>query len=112
MPFSQFHLINAAVVKTGWTVTEVVSGMAAGADTLGGKWAFDRGIPIAKFPASWKEHGKAAGPIRNKEMAMYANALIVFIWPGSRGSQNMLETMERLKKPTFAVFEGRIDEAF
>jgi hypothetical protein len=112
MPFKLFHLIPAAVEKSGFAVTEVVCGMAAGADTLGAKWAWQQKIPIAKFPADWNANGKAAGPIRNKQMAMYADALIVFIWPDSRGSRNMLETMERLRKPTFAVFEGRIEEAF
>jgi len=56
--------------------------------------------------------GKAAGPVRNEEMKEYADALIVFIWQGSRGSADMLARMQRAGKPTFAVYDGRIEEAF
>lgn len=112
MPFSMFHLIDEAVKKSNFPVTEVVCGLARGADMFGGKWAVNNSIPVKTFPANWDEHGKAAGPIRNQQMAEYADALIVFIWDGSRGSKDMLMRMERMKKPTFAVWNGRIEEAF
>lgn len=112
MPFSSFHLIDEAVKKSNFQVTEVVCGLARGADMFGGKWAVNNSIPVKTFPANWDEHGKAAGPIRNQQMAEYADALIVFIWDGSRGSKDMLMRMERMKKPTFAVWNGRIEEAF
>lgn len=108
MPFSKYHLIPAAVKESGFSVDEVVCGMAAGADSYGAKWAWQNKIPIKKFPANWTEHGKSAGPIRNKEMADYADALIVFIWNGSRGSQDMLSRMEKMGKPVFAVYNGEI----
>ena len=112
MPFSMFHLIDEAVKKSNFQVTEVVCGLARGADMFGGKWAVNNSIPVKTFPANWDEHGKAAGPIRNQQMAEYADALIVFSWDGSRGSKDMLMRMERMKKPTFAVWNGRIEEAF
>ena len=112
MPFSMFHLIDEAVKKSNFQVTEVVCGLARGADMFGGKWAVEHSIPVKTFPADWDTHGKAAGPIRNQQMAEYADALIVFIWDGSRGSKDMLMRMERMKKPTFAVWNGRIEEAF
>ena len=112
MPFSMFHLIDEAVKKSNFQVTEVVCGLARGADMFGGKWAVNNSIPVKTFPADWDEYGKAAGPIRNQQMAEYADALIVFIWDGSRGSKDMLMRMERMKKPTFAVWNGRIEEAF
>lgn len=112
MPFSMFHLIDEAVKKSNFQVTEVVCGLARGADMFGGKWAVNNSIPVKTFPADWDEYGKAAGPIRNQQMAEYADALIVFIWDGSRGSADMLKRMERMKKPTFAVWNGRIEEAF
>lgn len=112
MPFSMFHLIDEAVKKSNFQVTEVVCGLARGADMFGGKWAVNNSIPVKTFPADWDTHGKAAGPIRNQQMAEYADALIVFIWDGSRGSKDMLMRMDRMKKPTFAVWNGRIEEAF
>lgn len=112
MPFSMYPLIDQAIKKSNFNVLEVVCGMAKGADMMGGKWAWERAIPVKQFPADWNTHGKAAGPIRNQQMAEYADALIVFIWDNSRGSADMLKRMERMKKPTFAVWNGRIEEAF
>lgn len=71
-------------------ITEVVCGMASGVDIMGKRWAEEKGIPVKKMPANWSLYGKAAGPIRNKEMAEYADVLIL-LWDGkSKGSQNML----------------------
>ena len=83
-------------------IHEIVCGMARGVDRHAHAWAepYQRsGIyKIAEFPADWKRHGKAAGPIRNKQMADYADALLA-IWDGrSAGTKNMIETMRRLGK--------------
>lgn len=89
------RLIADAVECSDFEVTEVVSGCARGIDTAGEAWAAAHGIPIRRFPADWGRHGRAAGPMRNAEMARYAQALIV-IWDGvSRGTKNMIETAKR-----------------
>ena len=69
------------------SVTEIVSGCATGADACGEHLAKMRGIPVKRFPANWKEYGKSAGPMRNKEMAEYSDAVALF--PGGRGTDNM-----------------------
>lgn len=112
MPFSMYPLIQQAVDKSGFNITEVVCGMARGADMFGAKWAYENKIPVKKFPANWDEHGKAAGYIRNAEMAQYADAAIIFIWGGSSGSVDMDRKMRSLKKPSFVVYNGEIDYAF
>lgn len=72
------------------SIEEVVSGCAAGADTFGEQWAELNGIPVKRFPANWEQYGKYAGPIRNGDMAKYADALIA-VWDGSsRGTANMI----------------------
>ena len=69
---------------------EVVSGCARGADTLGERYAEERGYGIKKFPADWNRYGKSAGYLRNVEMAEYADALIAF-WDGkSKGTEHMI----------------------
>ena len=71
---------------------EIVSGTCKGADLLGEDYANEKGYSIKQFPADWKKHQKSAGAIRNKQMALYADALICF-WDGkSRGSKNMIDT--------------------
>jgi YspA, cpYpsA-related SLOG family len=72
----------------------IVSGTARGADKLGELYAINYALPIKEFPADWDKHGKAAGHIRNKEMAEYAGHLIAF-WDGkSRGTANMIKQAE------------------
>ena len=72
----------------------LVSGHAKGADTLAERFAKEAGIPIRVFPADWNKYGKAAGPIRNKQMLDFAkedNPVVVAFWDGkSRGTRNML----------------------
>ena len=84
-------------------ITEVISGGAKGVDYYAEKWAENLNFPIKIFPANWKKYGRAAGPIRNKQMAEYADALLL-IWDGvSRGSANMKKEMTKLNKPIYEV---------
>jgi hypothetical protein len=96
--------VDQAVALSGFEVTEVVSGTAAGADTLGERWAEARGVPVKQFPAQWigpRGLDRGAGHARNQLMANYADALIA-VWDGrSRGTQDMIR---RAKKRGLAVF--------
>ena len=59
----------------------------------------------------WNKHGKAAGPIRNRQMAEYADCLIA-VWDGkSRGTKNMIDEMNKLMKPVFLIWIGEPFEA-
>lgn len=69
-------------------VTEIVHGCASGADLCAEKWAANRLIPTTTFRPDWQRHGRAAGPIRNRAMAEYADALVAF--PGGRGTADMV----------------------
>jgi len=74
---------------------EVVCGEARGADTVGKLWAESKGYPVKSFPADWDKYGKAAGHVRNSEMANYGTHLIAF-WDGSsRGTKNMIESAKK-----------------
>jgi len=72
------------------TEIEIVSGRAKGADQLGERYAKERGYIIKMFPADWNTYRKAAGYIRNTEMAEYADALIVFWNYRSKGTEHMI----------------------
>lgn len=71
-------------------ITEVVSGCARGADKLGERWAAEHNIPVKCFPADWETYGKKAGPIRNQQMADYADVLVAFPLKGSIGTKDMI----------------------
>jgi len=88
--------------------TVVIHGCADGADTMAGIFAKRRGFEVLEFPARWDIHGRAAGPIRNKEMlvdgkpdkvyAFYRNKFM------SRGTRNMVH---QALKASVSVWENK-----
>jgi hypothetical protein len=90
-----YLIIEHAIKESGFKITEVVSGCAPGVDRLGEKWAEKHGVPIKRFPADWDSFGRAAGAIRNGQMAEYAGALIA-IWDGiSSGTEDMIKKAQK-----------------
>ena len=78
------------------TDIEIVSGTARGADSMGELYAQNKGFKLTRFPAKWKEFGRSAGPIRNEEMAEYADELAAF-WDGkSTGTKHMVRYAGKL----------------
>lgn len=68
----------------------IVSGHCYGADLLGERYARERGYQVEVYEAQWSQYGPGAGPLRNRQMAAAADALIAF-WDGkSRGTLNMI----------------------
>jgi len=94
--------IDRIVPTIGSPVTEIVSGGARGVDACGERYAAERSIPVTQFPADWHRHSRAAGPIRNREMAEYADYLIAFS-SGGPGTTNMIKTMRSFGKPLTVV---------
>jgi len=89
--YTDYAELVAGIEASGFTITEVVSGGARGADELGERWAKENGIPIKRFEADWDGLGKRAGHVRNGEMAAYAEALIAFPLQDSPGTRDMIE---------------------
>lgn len=74
---------------------EIISGCARGADKLGIQFGEKFGLEIHKMPADWNAHGKAAGHIRNREMAKIGTHCICF-WDGkSSGTKGMIELAKK-----------------
>jgi hypothetical protein len=99
--FTDFELLERVLKE--FEISEVVCGMARGADLLGKQYAEKYNIPVKMFPADWKKFKNAAGPIRNIDMAEYADALIAF-WDGeSTGTSHMIKEAQRRKLYTIVV---------
>lgn len=99
------EVIDQVWKYSGYHINELVSGGAKGVDSVAIRAAHGK-IPIKTFLPDWEKYGKAAGPIRNREMAEYADALIA-IWDGeSKGTKNMIAEMEKLGKPVFVYKYG------
>ena len=81
----------------------IISGTAPGADQLGERYAKEKGYKLECYPADWGHYGKAAGPVRNMNMANVADGVIVF-WDGeSSGTKNMIETAKAKNIPCTVV---------
>jgi|SRR3990167_1532212 len=103
--------VFSAIWHSKFEITEVVSGfqrtyndkgeIVGGADYWGEVWAKQNRIPIMQFPAEWDKYGRSAGPIRNKQMGEYADALVACWDEKSSGTRSMILIMQQLHKPYY-----------
>lgn len=85
--------------------SEIVCGMCkTGADEMAAVWAGGNKTPVKEFPAEWKKYGKAAGPVRNKAMAVYCDRALIFWDAKSKGTANMIEELKKAKKSYTVVY--------
>jgi hypothetical protein len=99
------HLLRAT---RGRLVQALLHGAARGADQAIATAADQLGWLQIACPAAWSEHGRAAGPIRNRQMldrsidlasALPLGAgLLVIGFPGSRGTASLLDQAHRLSR--------------
>jgi hypothetical protein len=84
----------------GYAVS-IVSGMAKGADLLAARFARQYRVHLYEFPTDWSQ-GPGAGYARNRTMADFADAALVF---GSRdnATRHLIEYMESLGKSVSVV---------
>ena len=68
----------------------IIHGNATGADELAGEWARWIEVNVEIYHAKWTVFGKAAGPIRNKEMITEGNPDVVVALYGGKGTKNMV----------------------
>ncbi len=116
---TDFGLVVEAIHVAGFVISEVVSGAcgidaddpkrdglpAKGGDALGEDWAHFNGVPVRRFYAAWKCLGLKAGPLRNAEMAAYADALIAL--PGNKGTADMIKQARGNGLKVFVLGESR-----
>lgn len=72
----------------------IIAGGAKGADTLARDWAVSRERVHYIYPAQWKVHKKAAGPIRNRFMLEDGKPSLVLAFPGGDGTEHMIATAD------------------
>lgn len=87
--FTDSNFDDLEALCNTFSVTEIITGGASGADYWGKLFAEEMGIHNHEMPAQWDVFGPAAGPIRNKYMAKRADAVVLF--PGGKGTASMLK---------------------
>ena len=80
----------------------ILSGGAPGADRMAADWAVVNWCDLREFPANWRAHGPAAGPIRNQRMIDEGMPDLVVAFPGGRGTADMVS---RARKAGIEVIE-------
>ena len=101
------HKVFKAIEHCGFPVTEIVSGCGGNVDHAGEYVADVKHLTLHRFPADWVKYGRKGGPMRNRQMAEYADALIA-IWDGkSKGTKNMID--EAKKRGLSVYVEGDND---
>lgn len=83
--------ISKAIGTIFMTPPTIIHGGASGADAIAGDYAKINGFPCEVFKADWKKHGRAAGPIRNKQMIVDGRPDCVVAFKGGRGTDNMVK---------------------
>lgn len=116
--------VALAVELSGFQITEVVCGMAWGADLAGKAWADRKMLPVKEMPADWdninvpgalikyrkgKPYNARAGFARNQAMADYADALIALWDHVSPGTTDMIERA-RIKGIPIYVYRYKAQE--
>ena len=78
---------------------KVIFGDCTGVDTDAKELCIEKNINYEVFPANWKLHGKAAGPIRNAEMVDLANIVYAFHTDitKSKGTKNTIKLAKEKK---------------
>ena len=99
--FNDYGLLKRIVSRIKPTV--IVSGGAQGADLLAERYARESGLELMVFKPNWKRFGRAAGPVRNKEIVAAADLVIAF-WDGkSFGTRSTLKLARKMGKPVHVV---------
>jgi hypothetical protein len=95
--FNDYEYFEAVLttISLSMPITCIIHGDASGADSLAGKWAEKKNIQVEKYPADWKALGRAAGPIRNKQMIDEGKPDLVVAFPGGRGTSNMVSLTKK-----------------
>jgi hypothetical protein len=87
----------------------LLHGGARGADAAIGRAAHQLGWSALVMPAQWQRHGRAAGPIRNRELLEQAVAralahsspgrqvsVLVLAFPGGAGTASLVQQARRM----------------
>lgn len=76
----------------GFNHVVLVHGGARGADMLAAHIGRSMGLEIEAHPARWDVYGKAAGPVRNREMVeLGADLMLAFPVGESRGTRGCMQ---------------------
>lgn len=96
-------------VREVYGIRKIVTGGCPGADWLARKWARKNKIPYFQYEADWKRYGKAAGPIRNREMIVKEKPEVLVAFPGTSGTADCVARATKAGVPIIYPEDCRRD---
>lgn len=96
--FSSRHLVYSTLdaLHAVCPIDMLIHGGARGADRLADDWARANGVKVESYEADWKRHGKAAGPLRNRDMLERGQPNLVVAFPGGPGTADCVRRARSL----------------
>lgn len=93
---THYEALKTALTSLG--TTTLLHGAEGAGKLHAERWAQETGNPQTGYLPNWKEYGKAAGPIRGKQLVSDADN-VVALWDGkSKGTANELKEARRQGK--------------
>lgn len=78
-------------------ISKIVSGGAKGADAMAQQYANQHQIPLVIYKPDWKQFGRGAGIVRNRQI-IEASEMVIAFWNGtSKGTLSSLK-MAKVKE--------------
>lgn len=110
--FDDYEQFKSCVNGEKIKFKSIISGGARGVDTLAERYAKEIGVPLKIYWPDWTKHGKAAGPIRNRQIIENSDCVVAFWDEKSPGTRSSLKIAEELKKQlTIFVYREAIKSA-
>lgn len=102
------EIVSRALHESGFDMTRLTCGMAAGTDMAAWIFALRESIPVDEFRPNYKAHPSRVAPlIRNVAMADHADALVA-VWDGdSHGTCHVIGEFRKRGKPVHIHYIAR-----
>lgn len=94
---TNYNLVKSTLDK--FKITEIISGGARGADSLGAAYAQSKGIPCRVCLPNWTMYGKAAEFRRNITIVQNCDQVVAFLDGISKGTAHTIQVAKELNKP-------------
>ena len=110
--FNDYDKLCKFIYKTcideNYSIREIVSGGARGADKLGEQFAKNYNLLLKVYEADWQKYGRRAGFVRNVDIIKYCDICFAF-WDGeSHGKKHMIDIAEEKGLDKRVVNYGKI----
>lgn len=101
--YADYEKLKSTLDAVRTPITMLVSGGAAGADSLAQRYAQEKGLPITIFYPNREKYGNAAYARRNQQIVDFCDNMCAFWTGGSPGTRMAIEMAEKAGKKVFVV---------